>query len=232
MASTRSLGPGAAKATNKPAKASRAAARTRRREPGDARRSILDAATSEFSVHGLAGARVDRLAAAAGLNKAMIYHYFGDKEGLYLAVLERAYAGIREAEAQLDWTDAPPAEAVRRLVHFTWDYFVAHPEFLSLLNTENLQRARYVRRSEHVAHLQSSLVDGLRAVIARGEASGEFRRDVDPVQLYWSIAALGYFYLSNRHTLAVSFERELDSPEALAARRDHVTDVILGYLRP
>lgn len=204
----------------------------RRRDPERARLAILDAATSEFADHGFAGARVDRVAAGAGLNKAMLYHYFGDKEALYVAVLERAYAGIREAEGRLELSDAAPVDAVRRLVEFTWDYFVAHPEFLSLLNTENLMRAAYVKRSETVAELQSPLVETLGVVLERGETAGVFRAGVDPAQLYWSIAGLGYFYLSNRHTLAVSFDRNLSAPAALDERRTHVVEVILGYLRP
>jgi len=204
----------------------------RRRDPERARLAILDAATSEFSDHGFAGARVDRVALAAGLNKAMLYHYFGDKEALYLAVLERAYSDIREAENRLELSDAAPVEAVQRLVEFTWDYFVAHPEFLSLLNTENLMRAAYVKRSKTVAELQSPLVDTLRDVLERGEAAGVFRSGVDPAQLYWSIAGLGYFYLSNRHTLTVSFGRDLGASAALDERRTHIAEVILGYLRP
>ena len=204
----------------------------RRRDPERARLAILDAATTEFADHGFSGARVDRMALAAGLNKAMLYHYFGDKEALYLAVLERAYSDIREAEGRLELSDAAPVEAVRGLVEFTWDYFVEHPEFLSLLNTENLMRASYVKRSKTVAELQSPLVETLGAILVRGERAGVFRSRVDPVQLYWSIAGLGYFYLSNRHTLSVSFDRDLSESVALGERRAHIVDVILGYLRP
>jgi len=204
----------------------------RRRDPERARLAILDAATSEFSDHGFAGARVDRVALAAGLNKAMLYHYFGDKEALYLAVLERAYSDIREAENRLELSDAAPVEAVQRLVEFTWDYFVAHPEFLSLLNTENLMRAAYVKRSKSVTELQSPLVETLGAVLERGEVSGVFRSGIDPAQLYWSIAGLGYFYLSNRHTLSISFDRDLTATDAMDERRAHIVEVILGYLRP
>jgi len=216
--------------TNSPRTASKEA--PRRRDAEAARLAILDAATSEFADHGFAGARVDRVAAGAGLNKAMLYHYFGDKEALYLAVLERAYADLRETESRLELSDAAPIDAVRRLVEFTWDYFVAHPEFLSLLNTENLMRAAYVKRSKTVAELQSPLVDTLRDVLERGEAAGVFRSGVDPAQLYWSIAGLGYFYLSNRHTLTVSFGRDLGASAALDERRTHIAEVILGYLRP
>lgn len=195
------------------------------------RASILAAATVEFTSHGFSGASVNEVAARAQINKRMLYHYFGNKEGLYLAVLEEAYAGIRSAENNLRLTHLEPTEAMRRLVLFTWDYFVAHPEFLSLLNTENMHKAQHLQKSERVREMHSPLVGMIAAILERGAAEGIFRRDVDPVQIYISIAALGFFYLSNRHTLSTIFARDLNAPEALDARREHIADVILSYLR-
>lgn len=196
------------------------------------RAAILAAATEEFAAHGLGGARVDRIAARARTNKRMLYYYFGDKEALYLAVLEAAYAHIRGEEQKLDLLDRPPADGVRELCAFTWRYFVAHPEFMSLLNTENLHRARYLRRSTKVRALNSPLIAMLSGLLDRGSRSGVFRRDVDPVQLYISIAALGYFYLGNVHTLSTIFGRNLLAPRARAARQAHVVDLVLRSLAP
>ena len=162
----------------------------------------------------------------------MLYHYYGNKEDLYLAVLEDTYTAIREAEAALDLAHLAPEAGIRELVLFTFDYFQKHPEFLSLLNTENMLEARHLRRSQRIHDLHRTLVASLADLIARGERSGCFRAGVDPVQLYITIAALGFFYLSNRHTLSTIFGRTLDSPEALATRAAHIVDVVLGYLRP
>jgi len=160
----------------------------------------------------------------------MLYYYFGQKEGLYLAVLEAAYQRIREEEHQLNLTQVEPTEAIRRLVAFTWDYYIAHPEFLSLLNTENLHRARHLKKSSRVRTWHSPFVAMIAEVLERGRKSGVFRTGVDPVQLYISIAGLSYFYLSNRYTLSTIFDRDLMTPKSRVERLSHMTDLVLGYL--
>jgi AcrR family transcriptional regulator len=215
--------------------------RTMAREPSpvteerlrDADRSqgtILAAARDEFAEFGLGGARVDRIAERAGLNKRLIYYYFEDKEKLFQAVLEQAYRDIREQEMQLHLLDMEPVAAVRRLIEFTWDYYLAHPEFLTLLNSANLHRARHLAESRRAKELNSPLIDTLAGVLERGRREGTFRGGVDPVQLYVSIAGLSYFYLSNSHTLSAIFGRDLLAPKARSERLSHMTEVILGYL--
>ena len=191
---------------------------------------ILKAAVAEFARYGLGGARVDRIAARAGANKRMLYYYFGNKDELFLAVLEDSYARIRSAERALHLTDVDPREAMRRLVEFTWRYYLQHPEFLTLLNSENLHRGRHVKRSKNIIAMHSPFVAVIKQVLERGARAGEFRRGVDPVQLYISIAGLGYFYLSNRHTLSAIFERDLLAPKSKAERLKHMTELVLGYL--
>ena len=202
----------------------------KKRDPARIRAQILRAGSIEFARHGLAGARVDRIAARSGSNKRMLYYYFGDKNSLYLAVLERAYADIRTAEQELALLDMPPAEGVKRLVEFTWNYYIAHPEFLTMLNTENLHRAQHLKRSRNIRVTNSPLIATLGEILRRGAARGEFRRGVDALQLYISIAALGYFYLSNTYTLSAVFSRDLSLPKARAERLAHMTDMVLGYL--
>ena len=192
---------------------------------------ILAAATDEFARYGLGGARVDRIAARAGANKRMLYYYYGNKEDLFLEVLEAAYARIRSAEQGLNLGDLAPEQGMRRLVEFTWDYYLRHPEFLTLLNSENLHQARHLKRSRNVAALHSPFVAMLRDILQRGARAGRFRRGVDPVQLYISIAGLGYFYLGNRHTLSTIFQRDLLAPRHKAERLKHMTALVLGYLR-
>ena len=205
--------------------------RNGRRDPARNQGRILKAAQAEFARYGLGGARVDRIAARAGANKRMLYYYFGNKDELFLAVLKDSYARIRSAERALHLTDLDPREAMRRLVEFTWRYYLQHPEFLTLLNSENLHRGRHVKRSRDIVAMHSPFVAMIREVLARGARAGEFRRGVDPVQLYISIAGLGYFYLSNRHTLSTIFERDLLAGRHKAERLRHMVELVLGYLR-
>ncbi len=214
------------------APARRAPNPTRRplRDAARTRVAILDAATREFAMHGLGGARVDRIALRARANKRMLYYYFGGKDALFLTVLERAYERIRAEEQALHLEGLPPVDAMRRLIEFTWSYFLRHPEFITLLNTENLHRAAHLKRSQKILALHSPLVAMLSDVLARGVRERVFRRGVDPVQLYVSIAALGYFYLSNNATLSTIFGRDLRAPAALAQRLAHTVDLVQGYL--
>ena len=202
----------------------------RPRDADRSQRDILDAASAEFAAHGLGGARMDRIAQAAAVNKRLIYYYFESKESLFLAVLERSYAGIRGQEQQLNLTQLEPIEAIRRLISFTWDYYIAHPDFLSLLNSENLHRASHLKRSGRAQSLNSPLVQALADVLTRGTQQGLFRAGVDPVQLYISIAGLSYFYLGNSHTLSTIFARDLLGTKAKLERLSHMTDLVLGYL--
>ncbi len=201
------------------------------RDPDRTRQRILNAATVEFSRFGLGGARVDRIAARAGANKRMLYYYFGSKEDLFLAALEERYAHIRSAERGLELEHLAPVEALGRLVQFTWEYFLQHPEFLTFLNSENLHKGRHVRKSKRVREMHSPLVHTLAGILRRGERDGVFRKGLDPVQLYISIAGEGYFYLSNRYTLSQIFARDLMAPRALAERARHNAEMILNAVR-
>ena len=197
-----------------------------------ARRRIFEAARAEFADKGLAGARIEVIAAAARSNKRMIYYYFESKEALYLAVLEDTYIDMRREEAALELQAKDPVAAIRELVRFKFDYCEAHPHLIGLLVGENLLGARHLRQSSRLLELHVSLVETIRGLLKRGARAGQFRRQVDPLELYISIAALSYFYFSNRATLATAFGQPLDTPVAQARRREHAVDVILGYLRP
>ncbi|MDP3824676.1 MAG: TetR/AcrR family transcriptional regulator [Burkholderiales bacterium] len=212
------------------ARAPTLAADERLRDADRSQATILAAARDEFAEHGLGGARMDRIAERAGLNKRLIYYYFEDKEQLFRAVLEQAYLHIREEERKLHLLDLKPADAVRRLVEFTWDYYLAHPEFLTLLNSANLHRARHLEESKRAREMNSPLIEMLAEILERGRKDGSFRGGVDPLQLYVSIAGLSYFYLSNSHTLSAIFGRDLLSAKAKNERLTHMCDVILGYL--
>ncbi|MCG5240903.1 TetR family transcriptional regulator [Azospirillum doebereinerae] len=201
------------------------------RDPEGTRARILAAATEEFARHGLGGARVDRIAEAAGTNKRMLYYHVGNKESLYLAVLEGAYEHIRVTERTLSLETLSPPDAIARLIGFTWQYFIDHPEFMALLNIENLHRAELLRGSDKVPSMHSPFVRMIGDVLARGVEQGIFRTGVDAVQLYISIAGLSYFYLSNVHTLSVIFGRDLMAEPEKAARLSHMVELVLHSLR-
>ncbi|WP_376099009.1 TetR/AcrR family transcriptional regulator [Roseomonas sp. CCTCC AB2023176] len=196
------------------------------------RQRILDAALVEFAANGLAGARVDEIAARAGANKRMLYAYFGSKEDLWLTVLEAAYGRKREEERSLAVDGLPPDEAMTRLVRFNFRYTARHPEFVALLNQENVHRAAYLARSAEVRALYSPMVDTLRRVLERGAVAGVFRAGVDPVQAYVTLVGIGHFYVANLHTLSTIFGTDLAAEPALEAREAHCVEVVLGWLRP
>jgi AcrR family transcriptional regulator len=199
----------------------------RLRDATATRRRILKAATSEFAKKGLAGARVDEIASRADINKRMLYVYFGNKEELFLAVLEEAYADIRTAERKLDLDHLDPVNALKTLVRFTWSYYLKHPDFLRLINSENLHRARHLKRSTRIKEMHSPFVKMIADLLKRGVKGGVFRRGIDPNQLYISIAALGYYYLTNRFTLSVIYGKNLGAEPALDERLAAIEDMVL-----
>jgi AcrR family transcriptional regulator len=201
------------------------------RDPERTSAAILAAAVKEFTEKGYGSARIDNIAKRANINKRMLYHYFGNKEALYVAVLESTYTSIRSAEHALRLPDRDPVEAMRDLVLFTWRYYLAHPEFLSLLNTENLHKAKFLKRSARIFALNSPLIEQIATLLKRGAEQGVFRRDTDPLDVYVSIAALGFFRLSNRWTLSTIFPRDLTSKAEIDRWGQHMVDVILSYLR-
>ncbi|WP_354121688.1 TetR/AcrR family transcriptional regulator [Bradyrhizobium sp. LA6.12] len=203
-----------------------------RRDPVATRKKLLTAARLEFARHGFAGARVDEIAERAGVNKQLVYHYFGDKDALYLAVLEWVYADIREQERQLNLEGLPPEKAIRKLIEASFDYLATNPDFIVLLNDENRGGARHVRGSTRLEAMHSPLVKSVSHILHEGVRTGVFRKGVDPIQLYISIAGLSYFYLSNTPTLSAIFGKDLSSRAARRARRRHVVDLLLHSLRP
>ena len=175
--------------------------------------AIIAAAEEEFADKGLAGARVDTIAEQSGVNKRMLYYYFGSKENLYVAVLERAYGAMREAEQELNLVDLDPLDAIRKLVEFKFDYYLAHPRIIRLLAGENMQNAKFLKRSRQLRDMHNSLANVLRSVLEAGQKKGLVKPGIDPLQLYISLAGLSYFFFSNAATLTTAFGRELTSPE-------------------
>src|SRR6187402_2965095 len=203
-----------------------------RRDPVATRKKLLTAARLEFARHGFAGARVDEIAERAGVNKQLVYHYFGDKDALYLAVLEWVYEEIRTQERKLNLEGLPPERAIKKLIESSFDHLAAHPDFIVLLNDENRSGAGHVRNSRKLEAMHSPLVSMVSNILADGVRSGVFRKGIDAVHLYISIAGLSYFFFSNTPTLSAIFGKDLSSPAARRARRRHVADLVLHSLRP
>ena len=203
----------------------------RSRDADRTQQEILAAATAEFAAHGFGGGRIEAIAERAGVNKKLIYYYFEGKDELFLAVLEQTYADIRAAERELHLEAMTPLQAIESLVTFTWRHYLAHPEFLALLNSENMQGAGHLKRSPRIRQMNSPLIDDLAKVLRRGEKSGELRGGIDAMQLYISIAGLAYFYLSNKHTLGTIFGRDLMAKSALDERLAHMTAVVVRYVQ-
>ena len=194
------------------------------------RREILAAARAEFAANGLSGARVDAIAARMKTNKRMIYYYFGSKEGLYLAALEQVYGDIRRMEQELDLDRLTPADAVRRLIEFTFDYQEAHPDFIRIVSIENIHNGRHLARSENLRNLNASVIQQLDALLRRGREAGVFRVDIGPVDLHMLISAFCFFRVSNRHTFGALFGWDLAAPELRKRHKRMIADAILGLL--
>ena len=192
---------------------------------------IIAVATREFAEKGLAGARIDVIAEAMRTSKRMIYYYFGSKEGLYVKVLEEAYRRIREIESGLHLDDLAPEDALRRLVGFTVDYQLANPDFIRLVMTENIHRGEFLAQSRTIQKLNVPAIDAVRTVYERGLKAGVFRSGIDPVDLHMSISALSFFNTANRHTFALIFKRDLESPAAVVARRDSIVEMVVRFVR-
>jgi AcrR family transcriptional regulator len=201
------------------------------RDADATRANILSVAIEEFSSKGLSGSRVDEIAERTHTVKRMIYYYFGSKEGLYRAVLEHAYDHIRTIESDLDLDSLPPLEALRRVVQVTFDYHNKHPEFVRLVMNENIHKGAHVGHLANIKDRSRNVIATLRKLIDRGIAAGEFRPQIDPVELHMSISALCFYNVSNRYTFSTIFGRDMTSTKAAAARREVVADIIERWCR-
>src|SRR4029079_13358061 len=208
----------------------RNAAMRKPKAPAANRASIVAAAIDEFAARGFKGASMDAIAARTHTTRALINYYFGSKEKLYIAVLERVYSEIRDAEGRLELDPLAPVEAVRRIVEFTYTYYVEHAGFVHLVVAENQARGRHLRKSKAMRTLNRPIIDRLSRVIERGQAQRRFRAGVDPVEVHKAIAALGMFNVTNQFTFGAIFQREMGSKGDVKRRREGVADSIFSYL--
>ena len=208
----------------------RYAAMRKPKAPDANRASIVAAAIEEFAARGYKGASMDAIAARTRTTRALINYYFGAKEKLYIAVLEHVYTEIREAEGELDLDHLAPVDAIRRIVEFTFNYYLEHQGFVRLVVAENQARGRHLRKSKVMGALNRPIIERLAGVIARGQAEGRFRPGVDPVEVHKAIAALGIFNVANQYTFGSIFQRDMGARGDVARRRDIVAEIILSDL--
>jgi AcrR family transcriptional regulator len=204
---------------------------TRTNDPERTKANILEVAAAEFGEKGLAGARIDEIAALTQTSKRMIYYYFGSKEGLYLAVLEESYKRVRDVEAELHLQDLEPEQALRRLVAFTFDHHLEHENFIRLVMNENMHRGEYLAQSKRIQELNVPAIAAIERLYRRGVKAGVFRPGLDPVDIHASVSALSFFNVSNRHTFGLIFKLDMRSRAYIAHRRDSVVDMMVRYLR-
>ena len=202
----------------------------RQRDAERTRMEILEIASREFADRGFAGARVDEIASQTRTTKRMIYYYFGSKEQLFVAVLERAYATIRAAEQTIDVDHLDPAAAIRRLAELTFDHHEAHPDFIRLVSIENIHRAAHITGTDDFAGQNSPVIELIEGILARGRRQGAFTRDVDAVDLHMMISAFCVFRVANRHTFGAIFDRDLTDPGLRERYRAMVGDMVVDYL--
>lgn len=203
----------------------------RTNDPARTMAEILKVATHEFADKGLAGARIDEIAAATRTSKRMIYYYFGSKEGLYVAVLEESYRRVRSIESELNLENLPPEEALRTLVGFTFDHHNGNQDYVRLVMSENMLRGQYIAQSKSIQALNVPAIQSIRNLYDRGVAEGVFRPGVDPIDIHASISALSFFNVSNQYTFSQIFKYQVQDPQVLAQRRANVIDMVVRYLR-
>lgn len=202
----------------------------RPRDAARTRANILDEATHEFAENGYSGARIDKIAERTNCTKRMIYYYFGGKEQLWIAVLERAYAGIRDAEQSLDVEDLDPESAIRRLAELTYDHHTAHPDFLRLVSVENIHRGTHIAKSAALVSSNRPVIALIERILKRGREVNVFRADVDALDVHMVISAYCVFPVANSHTFGVLFGRDLLDPARHEHQRRILGDMLLAYL--
>ena len=203
-----------------------------KRNPVETRQRILRIAVKEFAAKGLSGARVELIARKARVNPRMIYHYFGGKEPLYIATLENVLEALRRDELKLDLEGMAPFEAMLQLFEFIQGHFASHPDLIALMSSENINKARYLKRSKSIRARSSSVLQLIGRLLERGEVAGAFRRGIDPLRLYVAMVGLSYFHISNAHTLSTIFDADLLDGGWQAPYRRQAWSMLESYLRP
>lgn len=191
---------------------------------------LLLCAVNEFAEYGYEGARVDNIVKAANCSKQTVYHHFGNKENLFIEVLEYTWSDIRQKEKALDVTGLSPAKAIERIIDFTWDYYISNPWFLKIVHSENQSKGVHYEKSMRLQEINYSHLQLMESLLDEGKRLNIFKKNIDPLQVNINIAALGGYYLINQHTLGLVYHISMVSPQALEARRKVIKETILSWL--
>lgn len=191
---------------------------------------LLLCAVNEFAEYGYEGARVDNIVKAAGCSKQTVYHHFGNKENLFIEVLEYTWNDIREKERELDISGLSPVIAIEKIIDFTWDYYINNPWFLKIVHSENQSKGVHYKKSKRLAEINHAHLQSMASLLEEGQRQKTFKKDIDPLQININIAALGAYYLINQYTLGMVYHISMVSPEALEARRRVIKETILSWL--
>ncbi|MFG2007129.1 TetR family transcriptional regulator [Spirillospora sp. NPDC048911] len=202
----------------------------RQRDADRTRAEILEIAQREFARHGFAGARVDDMAALMRTTKRMIYYYFGGKENLYVAVLEKAYGEVRSLESTIDVQHLAPVEAIRTLAELTFDHHEAHPDFIKLVSIENIHQAEHLRKSEALVNLGAPVAELISQILTAGRASGDFVAEADAIDVHMMISSFCFFRIANQHTFGALFGRDMTAPEHRERHRRMIGEMVVAYL--
>jgi AcrR family transcriptional regulator len=202
----------------------------RKNNPEKTRQEILLAAVTEFAEQGLSGARVDAIAERTRTSKRMIYYYFGSKEQLYLAVLEKLYGDIRATEEDLKLDELAPDEAIRRLVEFTFEHHNRNVDFIRVVSIENIHKGAHIAKSQVIAALNKSVLTSIASILDRGVAAGLFRPDIDPLDLHMLISSFCFFRVSNRHTFSTIYEIDLSEASVFERHKKMIGDAVIRYV--
>jgi TetR/AcrR family transcriptional regulator len=204
----------------------------RLRDPIATKARILSAATDEFASKGFGDAKIDKIAARSKCNVGMLYRYFKNKEGLYLAVLESVYADLRHAENSIDYTQMDPVSGLLSLFEFTHDHFERNPTLIRIMISENMSKAMFLRRSAPIRRMASPVLKIVSDLLKRGEKTSSIRVGIDPLQLYTAMVALSYFHLSNVDTLSCIFDTDFASPRWKRKQLAQARDMINCFIKP
>ncbi|AZT26928.1 TPA: TetR/AcrR family transcriptional regulator [Salmonella enterica] len=191
---------------------------------------LLLCAVNEFAEYGYEGARVDNIVKAADCSKQTVYHHFGNKENLFIEVLEYTWNDIRQKEKALDVSGLSPAQAIEKIIDFTWNYYIANPWFLNIVHSENQSKGVHYAKSKRLPEINYSHLELMASLLEKGKALNIFKQDIDPLQVNINIAALGGYYLINQHTLGLVYHISMVSPQALEARRKVIKETIMSWL--
>lgn len=202
----------------------------RTRNPDRTRGSLLRAAIRLFSQRGYDGVSVDDIVAAAGVNKRMVYHYFGSKEGLYSEVLRDVFTRLAVLELKATEESIAPEETIAAILKSYFVFLDENPEFVALLSWENLHRGKFVKKHPELLS-KNPVLSHLRDTVKEGIARGIFHPRIDVKHLLISLISLCFVYHANRFTLSQSVGLDLKSREVLNDGLSHVVDLVLNGLK-